>query len=338
MIDGGATPDPPPTPVARRPGATVTRYAFLVLVAVLAVWQVYSHRHQMADAFRRVSVWPLAGSLVLAAAGAWSGVPAWRDLLAGLGSRLSRRQTQRVFLLGQLGKYIPGGVWTVLAQATLAKELHVPRARSATASLMAVLLAVVTAAGLGAACLLVAGRQVLGIWGWTLLLVLPLLAFLHPDVLVMAGRLAGRLTRRPIALERLPGRTLLAAAGWLAAGQILSGLSLYLLVGMIGGHYPNPALPIGVSALASAAGILVIIAPAGIGPREAIVVLGLSFAAGGAAPALLVSLLSRVLLTAVDFGLAAAAAGLAGLASARTVDAGAPPPHGDEIASKIEGG
>ena len=305
-------------PARRRFGfGMLLRYGFLVVVLALATWQVYENWDQMGQAFDRVTVGPLIGALLLAAAGAWSGVPAWRDLLAGLGSRLSRHQTQRVFLMGQLGKYIPGGVWTVLAQATLAKELHVPRARSATASLMAVLLAVVTGSGIGAIALLVAGRQLLGARGWILLLVLPLLVFLHPDVLVWAGKLAGRLTGREVALERLPAKTLLSAAGWLAAGQVVSGLSLYLLVGMIGGHYPNPLLPIGVSAFASAAGILVIFAPAGVGAREAILVLGLSGAAGGAAPALLVALLSRVLLTVVDFGLAAGAAAFARRATRR---------------------
>lgn len=295
------------------------------MVLVLALWQVYTRREKVGEGFSTITAGPLIGALALAGLGAWSGVPAWRGLLAGLGSQLSVVQTQRVFLLGQLGKYVPGGVWTVLAQATLAKQLAVPRARSATASLMAVLLAVIAAASIGALCLLVSGRQVLGSWGPTLLLVLPLLAFLHPDVLVWAGRLVGRVTRRSIELERLPARIILSAVGWLAAGQIVSGLSLYLLTGMIGGRYPNPLLPIGVSAFASAVGVLVIFAPAGIGPREAIVVLGLTASIGSADLALLVSLMSRVLLTVIDFGLAAGASVLAGYASRRVQPSTLPP-------------
>ncbi len=283
------------------------RFGFLLVIAVLAVIWVWRNRHQVATAWTKVSFWPIAGALLTGGIAAWSGVPAWRDLLIGLGSRLRLRDAQRVYLMGQLGKYIPGGVWTVLAQATMAKELRVPRARSGTASLMSILLAVATAAALGAASLAVAGRAVLGSYGALLLLVVPMLALLHPGVLVQVGALAGRLTRRTVALERIPARTLLGAAGWLALGQLFNGVSFYLLVGSISADYSNPLLAIGLFSFASAAGILVVIAPAGAGAREAILAFGLS-AVTQPGSAVLIVLLSRVVLTAVDVLLAAAAA------------------------------
>jgi hypothetical protein len=240
---------------------------------------------------------------------AWSGVPAWRTLLNGLGSRLRLKDAQRIYLTGQLGKYIPGGVWTVVAQAGLARELKVPRARSGTASLMAILLAVVTASALGAACLAVAGHQVIGKYWWVLLLVLPLLALLHPDLLVWFGALVSRLTKRNLHLERIPERSLLGAAGWLVGGQVFNGLAFYLLVDSISGKHTNPLLPIGLFALASVAGIVVVFAPAGVGPREAILLLGLSAVTDPGSAALIV-LLSRVVLTVADVALAAVAAGV----------------------------
>ncbi len=293
-----------PTGVGR-----LIRIGFLAVVVVFAVIWVWKNRHQVGAAWGRVSFWPVAGALVASALAAWSGVPAWRDLLLGLGSRLRLRDAQRVFLMGQLGKYIPGGVWTVLAQATMAKELHVPRARSGTASLMAILLAVVSAVLLGAACLGIAGHQVLGRYGWWLLLVLPMLALLHPGVLVWVGVVAGRLTGRSIPLERIPERTLLGAAGWLSLGQLCNGVSFYLLVGSISGDYSNPLLSIGLFSLAAAVGILVIFAPAGAGARDVILAFGL---AGVTDPgsAVLIVLMSRVVLTIVDVVLAASAAGI----------------------------
>jgi hypothetical protein len=287
----------------------VLRYGFLVLVAGLAVYWVYTRREEVGSALRRVNAWSVVGALVLASAGAWSGVPAWRELLSGLGSRLGLRDAQRVFLMGQLGKYIPGGVWTVLAQASMAHELKVPRGRSGTASLMAILLAIVTAFGLGAVLLLISGRDVLGRYGWALLLVVPVLALLQPDVMVMVGRLASRVTGRNVQLERIPERTLLSAAAWLSAGQVVNGLQILLLAGPVAGDYPPVLLTIGLFAFASAAGLLVPIAPAGVGIREVILVFGLvGFMDKGSA--LLVVLMSRLVVTIADFGLAAMGAAI----------------------------
>lgn len=295
----------------RRGGAgRWVRAGFLLVVLALAGYWIYRNRAEVGHAWSRVTLLPVLGAFFAGALGAWSGVPAWRSLLIGLGSRLRLRDAQRVFLMGQLGKYIPGGVWTVLAQATMAMELKVPRARSGTASLMSILLAVVTAAGLGAVCLAVAGHEVLGHYWWILLLAIPLLALLHPGVLVWFGRTVGRITRRKVPLERISERTLIGAAGALLVGQLCNGFGFYLLVVSISGHASNPLLSIGVFSLASAAGIVVIFAPAGVGAREVILLFGLSTVTKDAGSAALIVLMSRVVLTAVDVLLAASAAGI----------------------------
>ena len=46
--------------------------------------------------------------------------------------------------MGQLGKYLPGSVWTVLVQADMASHLHVPRRRTGVASLVTIGLSVLT--------------------------------------------------------------------------------------------------------------------------------------------------------------------------------------------------
>lgn len=304
----GVGTDPAADPTRRGLGRLL-RAGFLVVVVAFAAYYLWSKRHQVGQAWHNVSLLPVVGAFAASAIAAWSGVPAWRDLLIGLGSRLRLRDAQRVFLMGQLGKYIPGGVWTVLAQATMAKELHVPRSRSGTASLMSILLAVVTAAGLGAVCLAIAGHQVIGKYWWLLLLAIPLLALLQPDVLVRTGALVSRVTKRNVPLERIPERTLLAAAGWLLAGQVFNGLAFWLLVDSISGRPTNPLLSVGLFSLASAAGIVVIFLPAGVGAREVILAFGLSTVTDAGSAALIV-LMSRVVLTVVDVSLAAAAAGI----------------------------
>ena len=61
----------------------------------------------------------------------------WRALMAGVGSPLSVGVASRVLFIGQLGKYLPGSVWPVLAQMELASDHKVPRARTAAASVTA---------------------------------------------------------------------------------------------------------------------------------------------------------------------------------------------------------
>jgi hypothetical protein len=293
-------------PASRRPAVrlgSVLRAVFLVLVVGAAAYWVYQERHLVSAALGRVTFWPVVGALILATFGAWSGVPAWRELLAGLGSRLTLRQAQRIVLIGQLGKYIPGGVWTVVAQATMAKEQAVPRARSGTASLMAILLSVVSAGALGGVLLAISGREVLGKYGWTMLLALPLLALLHPAVLVRVSKVAGRITHRSVPLQRIPEGKLLLAVGWLLLGQVINGLHVYLLASAIGERTPPVPLAIGLFTFAAAAGLVVVFAPAGAGIRELILVFGLTpFMDAGSA--LLVVLLSRLVMTIVDFALA----------------------------------
>ena len=51
----------------------------------------------------------------------------WRVLLEDLGTHLALPPASSVFLVGQLGKYLPGSVWTVVAQAEMGAQLAVPR-------------------------------------------------------------------------------------------------------------------------------------------------------------------------------------------------------------------
>ena len=47
----------------------------------------------------------------------------WRVLLGDLGTRLPAAPASSIFFVGQLGKYLPGSVWTVVAQAEMGARL-----------------------------------------------------------------------------------------------------------------------------------------------------------------------------------------------------------------------
>ncbi len=129
---------------------------------------------------------------------------AWRVLLAGLGSPLPVRPAARIMFIGQLGKYLPGSVWPVLAQMELGHAYQVPRHRSASASVLAMVVSLLS--GLLTALVtlpFVAGATA---YRWAFALVPVLLAGLHPRVLnAILGRLL-RVARRPPLDQPLTGR------------------------------------------------------------------------------------------------------------------------------------
>lgn len=279
------------------------QWVFLALVLGFGGWWVVSSWDDLSQAWQSVRFWPVVGALACGLLGAGSAVPIWRTVLSGMGSKLRWRSAARIVLIGQLGKYVPGGIWPVVVQARMAKEENVPLVRSAAASLMAVIISLISAIALGAAALMFAQSQILQDWWWVLLAAFPLLALLHPRVIGWLGTLAGKVLRRKVTLPILTLRTVLHTAAWALAGQVFLGVQFYLLFGMVGGVWSDPLLAVGLFQLANAAGILVVIAAAGAGPRELILVAG-SAAVIGQGPALLAVLLSRAVLTVVDFALA----------------------------------
>src|SRR4051794_39686493 len=94
-----------------------------VVVAVVNNWDAVS-----AD-IARVSAGALALSSLLALLSLVFTLIGWRALMADLGSPLPLGPASGVLFIGQLGKYLPGSVWTVVVQAEVTSSLGVPRQR-----------------------------------------------------------------------------------------------------------------------------------------------------------------------------------------------------------------
>jgi uncharacterized membrane protein YbhN (UPF0104 family) len=131
-----------------------------------------------------------------------------------------------------------------------------------------------------------------------------------------------RLLRRGDQAVRIDGRALLGSAGWALVMWLLFGLHTAVLVAALAPGDPARAVLLGTGAFALAwvVGFLVVIAPAGAGPREAALVLALA-PAMASPDALLVALVSRVLMVVGD----AAAAGVAALLARRPAHRAATP-------------
>lgn len=229
----------------------------------------------------------------------------WRVLLAGLGSPLPHRAASRIMFIGQLGKYLPGSVWPVLAQMELGNAYRVPRHRSATASALAMVVSLLTGLLTALATLpFVAGANA---YRWAFAITPVLLACLHPRVLnALVNRLL-RLTRRPPLEQPLTGRAMAAALAWSWAAWVFYGLQIWLLATRLGAPPGRTVLlAVGGFAFAWSVGFLAVFAPAGAGVREVLLVALLGPVIGvGAGTA--VALVSRALTTIGDLMAAAIA-------------------------------
>ena len=219
----------------------------------------------------------LVGSLGLALVGVFVSFLLWRGTLATLGSTLPLRPAARLFFVTQLGKYLPGAVWPVLAQMRAGRELGVPRQRMGLAFLLTLGVTTLVGVQLGVAALpallRAEGRVVLlGLLAVPLLLVL-----LVPRVLNALLDRALRLLRRPGLDVPLSARDVSRGVGVAVVFWLLySGHVWLLAVGL--GADPLETFPVALGgfAIAFSLGPLLVVLPAGAGVREAVLVVLLS--------------------------------------------------------------
>jgi uncharacterized membrane protein YbhN (UPF0104 family) len=283
----------------------VFRAAFGALLVALAGWAVGSEWHDVRAALAKLDGrWLLLAVLATILNVALAGM-VWRTVLADLGSRLRLPVAARIFFVGQLGKYLPGSVWPVVMQTELGRDHHVPRRRTATATMVSLLLSVASALLVTLLALPLAPLALPKGFGWAVLLVAPLAILLHPSVLNRLVDLGLRLMGRERLEERTSLRGTLLATVWAIGSWTGAGLQVWALSVPLGApaDLRTAALMIGGYSLAWAVGFVVIIAPAGAGAREVALAAVLAPVLDRGAVVVVV-LLSRVLFTLVDLGAA----------------------------------
>jgi uncharacterized membrane protein YbhN (UPF0104 family) len=291
----------------------IVKWLFLAVAVGLAVYAVWATWDDLVDAAGRLSPGTVSAAVVLTIAYVVCTLLAWRAVLADLGSPLPGRAAVAVFGMSQIGKYVPGGVWNVVAAAELGATHRIPRRRSLAAMAVAVLISVVSGTVVGAACLPFFSVDSLGAWSWVAVVAPVLAVLLLPPVLTRIVDVGFRVIRREPLEQPLTWRGLGAAALWSVVGWLLAGAQVWMLATDLGlERGPRSfALAVGGYALAWVVGFLVILVPAGAGAREGVLIAVMG-AAMPHAELLLTVLLSRVLMTLVDLGLAALGAALTG--------------------------
>jgi uncharacterized membrane protein YbhN (UPF0104 family) len=264
----------------------------------------------------------IAAACVLLAAGYAMSAWIWGRMVRDLGGpRLAAADAVRIYLVANLGRYIPGKFWQIAGLALLAREKGVPPP-------------VATAAAVVGQAVALAGAMLIG------LLALaqappPLgnyapLALAGTAVVVLVVTIPGIF--RPLlrfGMRWVPGEApadvpigALEGLRWLALYTVnWGGYALAFWFLMRGLSLPGSPLALGPMFAASwVLGYLVLFAPAGLGVRESVMVVLLTPSVG-AGPAALAAVVARVWTTVVEV-VPAGAFWLAGMGRSRGGPAG----------------
>lgn len=279
----------------------VARYGFVICAFSAGALLVMREQDRIVAALAQTGFLSFALALTLGIGHAAMAFIAWHILLRDRDSKPAFRATARMFFLGQIGKYLPGGIWSFVGVAELGRDCGFER-RTTIASQM---LAMLVCLGMGAAIGLATVPQAIGLYpanamNWVIPAALPLAALLHPAVRRILARLAG--------LDFAPSLMSLAlCAAMMAVLWTFAGAQLIVLCGAVGTNIGWQALPVatGIYAVSWTVGFLFLIAPAGLGAREATLVALLSTYMP-LPQAVVVAFLSRIAMTLADFLLAAA--------------------------------
>jgi hypothetical protein len=273
------------------PRWTTVGWLFLVAVLVGTWWSWRSSGEELADALRQVSAArvTLAGALVVC--GVLMTAAVWQVSLRAFQVVVSPLESIPSFFVAQLGKYIPGSVWSFAAQGALGARQGLPVRVSAAAAVL--FLGVHVASGL----------LFVGILGWWTAL---------PTWVVLPALVTGLAGLAPVVHRNLGRRVGGRACDW-TIGRSVRGVLLMApawvcySLGLLA-LAPDPSAGLGLLLgcafmVAFSVGVAVPIAPAGIGARDG-ALLVLITPVMGAGPAAAIVVTGRLIHTCADFLLA----------------------------------
>jgi hypothetical protein len=289
--------------LANRPVATTRRWVWAVqaVVTLAVLWFVGRSIARNWAQFRSLHVvlaiqpgWiALSAALVLVTYAMQ--IESWRRIIGGWDQHIGFRPAARAWSLANLGRYVPGKVWSVAGLVVLARQAGVDPGPAAASAFVVQALALGTGAAVVAAATphaapplrlvaaAAAGVGTIGILVWP-----------------PTARLLGRLVSNVASLGPLTTGAVLAGAFLTVLSWFTYGTALWLLAR---GLLPNAALPmaqaVGAFTLGYILGVLALFAPGGVGIRELVLVGLLSPSLGGGG-AVALSVASRVVLTVLE--------------------------------------
>jgi glycosyltransferase 2 family protein len=278
--------------------------AQLLFVVALVVFLGVALQDTWADAGPRIRDADI-GDLVIATAllGAYYClfVVGWQWILRALDVRVSYAVALQAEMASMLAKYVPGGVWTPAARVVWLRKA------GTEAPTPLILSSILLEAGLSAVSgvgVFVAGLAIIG--GADAPLV-PLILFTAVVTIALQPRVFRWLATRVfrpfggVELPKLPYRVLLGLLVFYAFSWIVGGAAFLFLIRALGGDAGADTIVFlgGTAAVGAIVAVLSIIAPSGLGVREASMY-GLVLAVAPSGVALGAVVLNRIAITVVE--------------------------------------
>ena len=225
----------------------------------------------------------------------------WQWILRALDVRVTYDVALQAEMASMLAKYVPGGIWTPAARVVWLRKAGVEAATPLILSSILLEAGLSAVSGVG---VFVAGLAIIGGADAPLL---PLILFsavvivaLHPRVFRW---LAARVFRPfgGVDLPELPYRVLIGLLVFYAFSWLVGGAALLFLIRSLGGDAGPETIVFlgGTAAVGAIVAVLSIIAPSGLGVREASMY-GLVLAVAPSGIALGVVVLNRIVITVVE--------------------------------------
>ena len=260
------------------------------------------------ESFSRVDLLPLLASVVIGQLAMTLIGAVWVHLLQSRGHDAPRRRAMSWYYVGQLGKYVPGGIWPIVGRAELAVRGGVARGdayRATGYSLVSTYAAATVAVGIGS----VASWTYPGIGAAVLVGVIVAWfvlgsASFHSRIAALGARVSGRTVSLP------PRREFFTLTAAHVPAWVLMSLSTSVTAHAFGAHI-SIARMLFVTSLSWLAGFVVVGVPGGIGVRESIFT-ALAGGTIGTPVAVSLALVSRVVFISVDLIGAAVSSAVAG--------------------------
>ena len=234
---------------------------------------------------------------------------AWGRCISVVGARLPRRAVLRSYFVGQLGKYVPGGIWPVVGRAEMARREGVGGSAAYGSTVLSMSLTYLAAALVSTSAWLLFARDDRNQTWWPIAgLVLAGVTALHPAIVTRVLSLLRRVSRRHLDLV-VPswgtsvGLLMRHVPAWLGIST-----ATWLVARALDSTPPDLSNLVFATSLSWLLGFLAFGVPGGIGVREAIFIATVQLTSSGVAVA--VALVARVLFVVVDV----AGAGVSSLA------------------------
>jgi glycosyltransferase 2 family protein len=289
-------------------GARIFSFAGKVVVVAMLVWYIWktvianwgevrSYNWDFDPVFMILSLLVFAAGYAFLA---WI----WGKVLGYVGCGVSFKAAFDIYFIGNLGRYLPGKVWTIAGTALMAERRGICPVTAGTASVFAQGYSIISSFVFFCMFFILRKIQLPGArFEWAALaLVAFTVVFMVPSNMERAVNLMLSLVRRPTVKLGLTVGKASKIVGWYFLSWLTFGIAFWLFViSVTGDRDINPLFLAGAYAVAYVLGFLAFFVPGGLGVREGL----LSVLLSSVIPmgvALLIAFLLRLVVTLIELG------------------------------------